>query len=257
MKLNLTRIVLFSALFAMAFSCSEDDDATAPDKGLEQASLSFAGDTKAAITPPAGMASSQDEHATMANGYIASVNAMTDVLSFFTPPSGAVKSSAKITASNGRVAATDTDYLVYTWAGANGGSVAYQISSESDKWVFEVFYKTKDASEWTAYVYAEEKKDKSEGLMKIYSPIADGDLLSTYTWTRANDVLTLVFSESITGQNIAITIAVNEKTAAGSVEYTTNGVVFAKIEWNAKGDGSWVEYEEDGITVVDQGTWKV
>jgi hypothetical protein len=256
MTLNLTRIVLFGALFAMAFSCSEDDDATSSDATLEKASLSFAGETKA-ITPPAAMASSQDEHAMIANGYIASANAMTSVLSYFTPPSGATRSSTKITAANGREAATATEYLVYTWSDPNVGSIAYQISSESDKWVFEIFYKAKDASSWLAYVYAEEKKDKSEGLMKIYNLFGDGELAYSYTWKRTDDILTLVLSESLTGENVTITIAINEKTAAGSVVYTSNGITFAEIEWDAKGNGSWVMYEEDGVTVVDEGKWTV
>lgn len=256
MKFNLTRIVLFSALFAMAFSCSEDDDATSPDTGLNQASLSFASDKDGAITPPSGLASSQDEHAIIANGYIASVNSMTNALALFTPPSGAVKSSAKITAANGRVAATDTDYLVYTWSDATHGSVAYQVSSESDKWVFETFIKPDHSSSWLAYAYAEEKKDRSEGTMKIFSTVGgDGDVLHNYTWKRANLSLTLVLTESLTGENVAITSAINEKTAAGTVAYATDGILFANIEWDAKGNGSWVMYEEDGKAIVDQGTW--
>lgn len=255
--MKITRILLFSILTAVAFSCSEDDDAKSSSSDLEKASLSFAGDAKV-IAPPSAMASSEDTYAMMANSYITQANLMTNYLSYFTPPSGATKSSTAITASNGRVAAAQTEYLVYTWSDPNYGSIAYQISQESDKWVFEIFFKGKGQSSWLRYVYAEEQKDKSSGFMNIYDIFTgDGGLLLNYAWTRSGDVLTFVLSESASGLNVKVTIVINEKTKAGSVLYTIDGAKFYEMEWDAQGNGSWAIYEDDGTTVLEEGTWTV
>ena len=146
--------ILMSLVFVfVVFSCSKNSD-PAPSSSLETASISFSGETKIAQVPTA-MASSQDSYAQMTAGYVTSINAITGYLTYFTPPAGATKSSTAITASNGRVSSTQKDYLVYTWSDATYGSIAYQVSLESDKYVFELFFKGKNKSSWLRYVYAE------------------------------------------------------------------------------------------------------
>ena len=198
----------------------------------------------------------------MATGYVEGVNAITSYLSYFTPPAGAVKSSTSITASNARVASTQKEYLVYIWTDANNGSVAYQVSEESDKYVFELFFKAKSGSNWLRYLYAEEKKDRSSGLMKVYDVFTGGPsttVLFSYNWARTGDQLdvTMEIPDEDPQFVFKTVISINVKTKAGSVSYYIGNVKEYNMTWDAAGNGTWTWYEEDGKTVNESGTWKV
>jgi hypothetical protein len=207
------------------------------------------------ITTPSAMANSNDTYAMEANGYVAMANAMSGYVQYFKPPQGAVKSSTPITVANGRVAATQTEYLVYTWTDPQGSgvSVAYQVSEQSDKYVFEAFIKFAQEDEWMRYVYVEETKDGSEGVMRVYNAfMGDGSLLLTYTWKRAGDNFDFV----MTTAEYETSITINTKTKAGSVKYTYGGELAFTMTWDAAGNGQWVHYGEDG-EVSESGSWKV
>jgi hypothetical protein len=254
---KINKILLMIAFSAVVFSCSKDDDPT-PAKSLEDVKLSLTTEGSAKpVEAPAAMAASSNQYAMQATGYVTSVNQITAYLSYFEAPATAVKSNTRITAKNGRVAATKTDYLVYTWTDANYDiSVAYQISEQNGKYVFEIFTKT-GSTDWLLYLYAEEKTDGSEGLMKVYDSLfGDGSLIITYTWKHTGDVLDFAMISETPGTSLKINISINTKTKAGSVEYIVDDAKFYTMEWDAKGNGSWKLFEEDG-TVADNGTWKV
>jgi hypothetical protein len=254
---KINKILLMIAFSAVLFSCSKDDD-PAPAKSLEDVSLSLAASgSTAPVEAPAAMAKSTDDHAMIANSYVTSVNAITGYMSYFKAPQGSVKSSTRITAKNGRVAATKTDYLVYTWTDAqNNISVAYQVSEQSGKYVFEIFTKTGN-KDWLLYVYAEEKTDGSEGSMKVYNSLfGDGSLLVTYQWKHNGDILDFSMVSDTQGTKAEINISINKKTKAGSMEVIFDDVKLYTMQWDAKGNGSWKVFEEDG-TEADKGSWTV
>jgi hypothetical protein len=252
---KMNKVLLLIAFSAIVFSCSKDED-PAPAKSLEDVTLSLAASgTAKPVEAPAAMSSSSDPNAQQASSYLTQVNQITSYLSYFTPPQGSVKSSTRITAANGRVAATQTEYLVYTWSDGDY-SVAYQISEQSGKYVFEIFTKigTKD---WLLYLYAEEKTDGSEGLMKVYNSLfGDGALLVTYTWKHTGDVFDFVMATDTQDMDIKIAISVNTKTKAGSVTYTIDGAKFYASTWDAQGNGSWTFYDLEDGSVSTSGTWK-
>jgi len=257
--MKMTRILLLLVLSAAIFSCSKDDDPTPASSSLETAALSLSSESKV-ISPPSAMAASNDTYAQMATGYVSTVNGLTNYLAYFKPPSGAVKSSAAITAANGRVASTQKTYLVYTWTDPTYGSFAYQVSEETDKYVFEIFLKQKTGGSWLRYVYAEESKDQSAGLMKIYDLFTGAPtttILLNYSWKRTGDILEFTMEDPDPDFSVKIIISINEKTKAGSVVYIIDSVKWYEMKWDAKGSGSWTWYEDDGITVSDSGTWTV
>ncbi|MCD9018420.1 hypothetical protein [Parachryseolinea silvisoli] len=250
---KINKFLLLVAFSAAAFSCSKDDDAT-PEKSLEDVAFSMSG-SSSVVTPPSAMASSDDTYAIQATSYVNMANAMSGYLQYFKPPQGSVKSSTPITVANGRVAATQTEYLVYTWTDSQGSgmSIAYQVSEQSDKYVFEIFIKYSQDEDWTRYVYAEETKDGSEGLMHIYG--VDDVVFITYSWKHTGDNFDFVISSIEDETAFEINIHVNTKTKAGSVEYVMNDELLYKMEWDAAGNGTWAYYVEG--EVEESGSWEV
>jgi hypothetical protein len=106
------------------------------------------------------------------------------------------------------------------------------------------------------YVYAEETKDGSEGLMHIYGALyGDDAVFITYTWKHTDDNFDFVISGIEDETSFEVNIHVNTKTKAGSVEYVMNDELLYKMEWNAAGDGTWAYYV-DG-EVEESGSWEV
>jgi hypothetical protein len=244
----------------VASSCSKDDDAK---PSLEKTKLSLL-ENNEVITAPAAMLASSDPYAQMAVGYIETVNGFSEFINFSELPAGATKNGTRITASNGRTSsggrtAAAGDFVSYTWSDESSGmSIAYQISETSDSYVFEFFLIMPDQTEWLKYFEAEEKKDRSQGHMKIYDIFdfygqgPSGTLLN-YAWNRSGDIFTLDVSDPSESN---IHLVVNVKTKAGSVEYQSEGTLMYEMEWDAQGNGSWAYYDTEGI-LVEEGQWTV
>jgi hypothetical protein len=250
--MKITKALLLSAAI-IASACSDDDD---KKSSLENAKLSFAQDATV-IEAPAGLQNSSDEHAQMANQWVMLANGMTQYFSFMQFPEGASKSNTRITAANGRTKQTG-DVLVYIWSDDQSGySIGYQVSEESDKYVWEIFLK-ENGGDWLKYFHAEEKKDRSAGLMKVYDIYGDGGdntsaVIFQYEWARANGELTLTFSDSFSDS--VLEIVINENTGAGSVVSIEDGITTYEMTWDAAGNGTWTYYDETG-EVSDSGTWE-
>lgn len=246
--MKITKALLFSAAIALA-ACSDDDD---KKSSLESAKFSLAAKS-AVIAAPEALTESEDEHAMMANSWIQLANGMTQYLGYFELPDGAAKSSTRITASNARVKDTG-DVLVYTWEDEQSGwSIAYQVSEESDRYVWEIFIK-QAGSDWLKYFHAEETKDQTAGSMKVYDIYGDSPstVVFSYEWLRVGDLFTLTFSDG-TDDNVFI-IEVNVKTGAGSVVSKENGVKTYEMTWDAQGNGTWTYYQDGEVS--DSGTWE-
>jgi hypothetical protein len=242
-------LLLAAAIFA--FSCSKDEEPS-----LEKRAISLA-ESDQVIPAPSALLTSDDPYAQMAAGWIMQANAMSSYLYFLEMPSGAQKSEARITASNGRVKDAG-DHVTYIWTDQQSGySVAFQVSEETDRYVFEIFLKIEAGTEFLKYFHAEEKKDRSEGFMKIYDIFGIyGDDASVvwinYEWTRAGNIFNLSITEYSESFEAAITVDLGSKT--GSVTYYLEGVKKYTLTWDGAGNGTWAYYNEEG-TVTESGTW--
>ncbi len=250
--MKMTKFLLLAVAF-FAFSCSSDDDEAS--SSLENQALSLT-ESNNVIVAPSALQTSEDENAKMVVGYIGMANQMSSYLSYMKVPDGAVKSTTRITASNGRVDATG-DVVVYVWSDTQSDyKVAYQISEAADSYVFEIFLTLPGQTGWLKYFHAEEKKDRSAGLMNIYNIFGDNasEVILAYKWSRSGDVFTFTMTSS--AADFKFVMNVNQKTKAGDVVYYLGGVKAYEMEWDAQGNGSWTWYDEEG-NVEDSGTWTV
>ena len=239
------------SLIVGACSKEDDGDIEPQTENLEEVTLSLAAEGEAdAIEVPEAMSSSEDTYAQMAVGYITMVNQIGSYFTFFKPPAGAEKSNQPITASNARTAASQKEYLVYTWS-SQGYTVAYQLSDEGDKYVWEIFWKQGEG-DFQKYVYAEESKTKKQGMMKIYDIFTGGGgELYLFSWDK-QDNGALSITGSFPSENFYYTVSVNPD-ASGSVEYVVNDERVYMMTWTGEGDGTWAYYEDGEISL--EGTW--
>ena len=240
-------------LTLLIFSCSKEE----PIKNeLEETRLSFAKRGGEVIKLPAGLTSSSNSYALVANGYATSANLMTGYFSFFAFPDGAAKTTKPIIPSNARTSAAG-EYLVYTWTDPQAGGIAYQLGDLGDRYSFEVFFQEVGSTKWLRFLYAEEKKDESSGFMKIFD-VDVKNASSTeieYTWTRANGTFVFRYNFFTRDQPTeSAVITVNETTKAGKVETYEGTLLTSRIAWDALGNGTWKEFDEAG-NVTDEGSW--
>lgn len=250
--MKITKLLLIViALFA--FACSDDDDkGSKPTKPGTKKPLSLTENDKV-IEAPTALLNSNDPQAQMAAAWIAQANAMGGYLALFDVPAGTTKTSTRITASNGRVN-NSGEYEVYIWNDTESGySVAYQVSEESNSYVFEIFIK-EQGQDWLKYFHAEEKKDQSEGFMDVYNVIGEdpSEIALSYEWGRSGDMFTF----SLQSEGVLIALNVNEKTNAGDIVYEIDGTKQYELNWDTEGNGSWASYDEEG-NLTDEGDWIV
>ncbi len=253
MKLTLNFFVYCVLLLAVA-SCSKDDDPTV-QSDLSSAELSFkAGEAPVVI--PTGLAQSDDPIAQSAVAYLSQANEMANFISEMQPPAGATKSSTPINGKVNTGGRTEADFLVYTWTDGNY-IYAYQISETDTKYVFELFWKFSDTSDFVRYILAEETKIKSEttldGFLEVYSLFSESeDYQLRYEWNKDADG---TFHFDLLTPNDAFRISiVSNPDNSGSVKYFFSGSIYYDITWNADGSGSWILYDLEG-NISDSGTW--
>lgn len=241
--MKITKYLSLCLVALLAFACSDDDKDSSKDLSNVKLSLS---EKEEVVKIPAALMNSDNQHAVQVAGYLSMANEMSQFLSLVEVPKGAKKSSNKIEASNARVAATG-DHTTYTWSDEDG-SYAYQISEEADAYLFEIFMKV-DGSDWLRFFYAEEKKDGSEGTMKIYDILGMmGDDPSvvwiTYHWSYDGDIFN--FTVDSADEGIGMEMSINTKTFAGSVKYYFDGQLSVEYTWDSSFNGTYIIYDENG-----------
>jgi hypothetical protein len=247
-----TKILALVALLTVAVSCSKDDE---PAPRVEDIELSFA-DADQIVEVPEALLNSEDPHANLAASLVMMANGLSSNLALFEAPNGATRTTNFIVPVNGRTAA-DKGY-VYTWTDPEYGTVAYQVREASDKYVFEFLYKETGSDDWYRYLYAEERKDRSEGHFIIYNAWDDseedfGEEIMRWTWTRKGDMFTFRVIDATEGFNFKV--EVNTKTKAGSVVYFNGELKEYEIVWDAQGKGTWKYFDESG-EVTEEGSWE-
>jgi len=249
--MKITRFLTLVALIAVVSSCSKDEED--PKPAIEEASLSFSQNSEV-LAVPEGMLNSDNPYAQMAAGWIEMANGMSANLALFTPPAGAKKSTEIIVPVNGRAKASSG--IVYTWSDPSYGSVAYQVRDDSDKYIFELFYKGNSDAGWYRYLYAQELKDRSAGYMALYdawgsmTDSRDAQLIR-WDWSRQGDDFTFQWTENESGTKFVV--KVNTKTKAGSVVFYESNVKIFEITWDTQGKGTWKQY--DSGKVSQEGSW--
>lgn len=246
---HLFKFFCLLALTSLLMSCGGDDDDVSPTDDLAQAKLSFTDDTTP-IEVPAAMTQSTDEVAAEASGFVNLANAISQYITVFQPPAGATKSSTPVTASNGRIAQTQEEYLVYTWTGSWAGqelTIAYQISQTAENYVFEVFFKYKDDTEFLKFIHAEESKTVRKGFMDIYSLDTSSTVVFSYKWETTTDG---TFFFDVETDGFVINLIVNPD-KSGSLKYYLGGELYYDIMWTAEGSGTWTRYSDP----VESGSW--
>lgn len=242
--------VIFIFLAAIAMSCSKNDETT-PDQTLEDAARNFAENT-VQIQEPAGLKNSTDTYAQLASSWIQTANSLSNYAALFYIPNSAQKTNTPIVASNGRVAKTNEEYLIYQWEDqSSSNGIAYQIHAEADKYVYEYFIKTAGHDGWIRYMYAEAQKNHEKALLTIFN-LDDGSELLNYDWQVVDNMFTMNFSSAASSS--LITLDINTATGTGTVVTFYNNVKTYDMTWDSLGNGSWIYYGTDGSALLS-GEW--
>ena len=244
---KLFKIPLVLALLFVG-ACSDDESNSNPNGDLENAEFSFAGSTSIVEVPDA-LSNAEDPVALQTFGWVQLANAMTNLVGNFTPPPGATTSSQRIVPANGRV--KDGEYLVYIWE-ESGVSIAYQISQTDDSYIFEILLKGPGADEFFRLIYAEEKKDQSEGFMRVYDETFVDDYILLYEWKREAD--SILFTVTDNKDEFKFELLVNSDESGSLKTFEGTDLVY-EIQWDGAGNGSWKLYA--GGEVTSSGEWTV
>lgn len=255
MELFMKKTFLLAVVTLFIFSCSEDE--VSNDQNLEEASLSLSQKDKV-VDVPSGLETSDNIYAAQVNTWVQMANSIQNgYLGYFEVPDGATKSSEPIVAANSRANLTTGEYLVYKWTDPGSGyGLAYQVSQEADKYIFQIFFKFSDDPNWYKYIEAEEQKDESSGSFKIYGALgqSSSSVYLKYEWTYNDGMFN--FNIYNNTSSFEIDMVVNEETGAGEVKYYSSGQLDSFMSWDAKGNGSWKIYDDAG-DLDDQGSWTV
>ena len=239
----------------VASACSDDDGDDNKKSNLESVKFGLANETKL-IEPTESLQNSENEVAIMANSWIAVANGLLQYTSYLQAPSNATKSKNRITASNGRTN-TNGEVLVYTWSDQSL-TYAYQVSEESDRYVFEIFLK-ENGGDWFKYTEAEEAKDGTAGRMRVFDvegPDASF-VLFAFNWEHEDDGdFALSYFDYIDEGSISFIIDSNGTGIVGAYNGTeANRKKAYELIWFAEGGGHWTYYDEDEV-VAETGDWE-
>lgn len=253
MKLFMKKTFLLVAITLFIFSCSEEE--VDNNQSLEKATLSIA-EKDDVVEVPSGLQTSDDPYAMQVNTWVQTANAMSQYFGYFEIPEEAEKVDDPIVPANGRANLTTEEYLVYKWTDPQSDyGVAYQVSQEVDKYIFQIFFKLPDDPNWYKYVEAEEQKDESAGSFVVYGAFnKSSSALLEYNWTY--DDGTFSFNMINNSSTFEFEMVVNEETGAGEIKYYSEGKLDSYMKWDGVGNGSWKVYNSEG-ELDSEGSWTV
>ncbi|MBS1486878.1 MAG: hypothetical protein JST43_04755 [Bacteroidetes bacterium] len=245
---------VIAILLAGMFSCSKNSSNN-PAPALQNAKVAVV-----TIQPPAALNTyaQSNTYAATVVGYVQAANGIATFTSMLAVPPGGTN-SAKIQASNARVAATAS--TTQTWVYTNtqtGESAGYQVTDEGTSYLWEYFYRASSTANWLKAINATEAKDGSTGDLKAYDYQGTNPSFVTaeYNWVKTANLYTFTYTDNSGGDYFVITM--NNDTSGTISGYNgvgTNAVLSYKYTWGADGRGTWTIYGSDGITVSSNGTW--
>jgi hypothetical protein len=251
----LTKLTFFLLVSPLLISCGKDDKEPGPD--LTSVKLSIASNADIFVLP-AAMTSSNHPYAITARGYL---NLLEDI---FTENSemlsgnqpGLSKSmSARLVALNADNPPKGTSFLLYTGQEPSTRmDIAYQLKDLDNLYSFEYLVSEFSKAEWYRYLYAEENKDQTSGLVKLYDNVPGVHaVIQTYTWTWSGDDFVLHLDSDVNfNGSFEIDYTINTKTHAGSVTFA-DATTKNEMTWDATGSGTYTIYQNSAV--IDSGTW--
>ena len=248
--MKISNVIVLSVFVMMACSKSES-----PEPALQNAKVATT-----TVSAPSGLttASNTNTHAAEVVSYMSVANSMSNFTAMFAvPASGAQKQSSPITAINGRVAATAGNSVTYVWSDPQYGSVAYQVTDNGTSYHWEYFYKSVGGKDWYKYLNAEAMKDGSSGHLEVldFTGSDPKAVEASFKWQKTGTQYIFQWTE-VYGYFL---MTVDTGTKAGTLNYYNgtgvNALLSASYTWDSTGHGSWKDFDTDGKTIVDQGTW--
>ncbi|MBS1950026.1 MAG: hypothetical protein OJF59_002326 [Cytophagales bacterium] len=251
MKTN--RILLLIPLVGL-LACSKNNSTT-PTPALQNAKI-----TVTPVQLPSAMSTyaQNNSYAASVTGYIAAANGLTTFTSELVVPAGGTN-SGKITASNARIAATESTTQTWTYTDpGTGQAVGYQVTDEGTSYLWEYFFRASPNASWIKVINASEQKDGSLGDLKVYDYQGANPSVVTaeYNWTKNASQYVFTYTDN-TGPDYFV-ITVNNDKSGNIVGYNGTGasaLLAYKYTWGADGHGTWTLYDTDGVTVTGSGTW--
>lgn len=226
--------ILFIYMLMLLLSVACDDSTTEPEQ-LEAQTFSVK-----EIEVPEALTQSGDTKAITVNAHILSVNSIANIYGVW------------FTAPGGNALAKTNDGRTFTWT-RNGVTITMEYTENDDE-IFRVITISGSDGEQTftnyKFLESKQKKDKSEGYLKIFD-ISDGSTSINWVWnTTADNVYSMNFT-SEDGDKIEVNSNPNK---SGIFSRYENNVLVSKIVWTIAGGGEWWEYDDQG-NVTSTGTW--
>lgn len=240
-------------ILAILFSWGCSDDSPEPEVVEDQFGFGLFNDENLIdglffISVPDAMAASQDQCALTATALVNTANSFFGFRGFFFPTLARERSSDPIMSLSGH-----SNYRVYTWS-PDGGitTVAIQLSETSGQNHQSVFVR-ENGGPFLRFLESSEDKDGNEGTLNIYGADDDQVLISTYDWKVLPDESREIVFREPDENDFSLKVKGNTD-LSGTLEYKQGGDGTKIIQWDAAGNGTWEELDENG-NLIDEGSW--
>lgn len=237
---HLRNLFVFLFVSAVAISCGDKDDPQ-PVK-LEDVKL---GVFETEITVPEGLTASTDEHAQAVNDFISQISLTSSYSAYFEVPEGATKLSSPVVGANGRL---NGNIVTYEWA-YQGGAIAYQITELDEAYLFELFFKTDD-SPYYKWFEGEQAKDGKSGSIVMFN-YTDDTVVFQYDYEYRSDGSFFLQYDLYGMYSLQMLVNADK---SGYIKSFSSDVISFEYNWDAAGNGNWIQYDESG-TQVSTGSW--
>lgn len=217
-------------------SCSSNDD-DVKDDGAKEVTKEFQAKISK-MSLPSSLSTSTNARAKEVTSYFSTVKNLGQSFSqLLTVPPGATSSyiSNDGLAGKGNSAKSSK---TYTWS-ANGMTITYVISEESDRYTFE--YSIEGGSFSGKVMDGYQLKDGSYADFKMYS---GSKVVSTFKFWIDGDVVT----SEIASKGLNLKMKVNLADNSGNIKVYQNTNLTAEYNWNSDGTGWYKNYTTNQTT---------
>ncbi|MEN7549096.1 hypothetical protein AAG747_14330 [Rapidithrix thailandica] len=237
-------VILTTLLTSLLFtSCSKDDDeAPQPEPSLEEVKFALINGFEKIILPQGLLNEEEDGHARIALRRIDYTKKYRSYYTtYLTIPEDAETSNTPITPGEG-------EYLVYQWKNDKQETIFCQVSQQENNYLLEVFIQGENDAHLKLFE-AYQAKDSKKLQINLLESVADLEE-GTTTWEEKNGSIHFAFEyEEVKFEQVL------HPDGSGKQTLFKNNKPSNIIQWDAQGNGTWTEFEEDGTTVNDSGSW--
>lgn len=193
---------------------------------------------------PEAMRNSSNSNAQTAVGYVDMVKGVASYFSWFDVPEDAVNEKS----------ATISGDEVYFWT-YMGTSVWETYTETSSGYVWQIDIDSGTGKGRQKYMYSEETKDGSYGILEIYDIEGEsGNYVFMYEWTfDSKDNATLTWKDY--EESFVYEVKSNAN-LSGSAQWWAEKALIYNFVWNTDGSGSYEFYGDDGSVLFSE-SWSV